>query len=79
MSRMINRRIGLRVPKDVLEAKIERYMKNGKAIHRAALEEESDYTIVMAYQLEVRGIANYYRLTYNMNALGKLKWVMEIS
>jgi len=79
MSRMINRRIGLRVPKDVLEAKIERYRKNGKAIHRAALQEESDYTIVMAYQLEFRGIANYYRLAYNMNAVGKLKWVMETS
>lgn len=54
-------------------------MKNGKAIHRAALEEESDYTIVMAYQLEFRGIANYYRLAYNMNSLGKLKWDMETS
>jgi len=79
MCRMINRRIALRVPKDVLEAKVARYMKNGKAIHRAALEEERDYTIVTAYQLEYRGIANYYRLAYNMNTLGKLKWVMETS
>jgi hypothetical protein len=58
---------------------MERYMKNGKAIHRAALEEEKDYTIVMAYQLEFRGIANYYRLAYNMHHLNKLKWIMETS
>ena len=79
MCRSINRGIGLRIPKNILEAKIQRYMKSGKAMHRPELEGESDYTIVMRYQLEYRGIANYYRFAYNMHTLNKLKRVMEIS
>ncbi len=79
MCRSLNRSIGLRVPKDIVRAKIERYMKNGKVMHRTELINESDYTIVAKYQLEYRGIANYYRLAYNMRTLGELKWVMETS
>jgi group II intron reverse transcriptase/maturase len=79
MCRSINSRIGLRVPKDRLETKVKRYSKHGKAMHRKELERESDYTIVMTYQLEYRGIANYYRLAYNMANLNTLKWVMETS
>jgi len=77
--RSINGRIGLRVPRDVLKAKVANYMRNGKVIHRAEMEHESDFTIVTAYQLEFRGIANYYRLAYNMGTLQQLKWVMETS
>lgn len=77
--RSINSGIGLRVPKDVLEEKCKRYMKGKKAIHRAELMNDSDYSIVMTYQLEFRGIANYYRLAYNVRSLGKLKWIMETS
>jgi hypothetical protein len=43
------------------------------------VECHSDYAIVMEYQLEYRGIANYYRLAYNMAKLNKLEWVMETS
>src|SRR5260370_32816826 len=77
--RTINGKIGLQVPKDVLETKCERYMRNGRAMHRAELMGVSDYEIVMTYQLEYRGIANYYRLAYNMHTLRKLKWIMETS
>lgn len=48
-------------------------------MHRKELEGESDYTIVTRYQLEYRGLVNYYRLAYNLSQLNKLKWVMEIS
>ena len=48
-------------------------------MHRAELLNDSDYAIVLKYQLEYRGIANYYRLAYNMASLDKLKWVMETS
>ena len=41
--------------------------------------QESDFTIVATYQLEFRGIANYYRLAYNLHTLNKLKCVMECS
>jgi len=77
--RSLNGRMGLRVPKDVLEEKCGNYMRKGKAVHRTELMQESDFTIVAMYHLEYRGIANYYQLAYNMHTLSKLKWVMETS
>ena len=77
--RSINEHIGLRVPKDVLEEKCKHYMRGEKVIQRAMLLQNTDYTIVMTYQLEFRGIANYYRLAYNMHTLQQLKHIMEIS
>ncbi len=77
--RSINGGIGLRIPKDILEEKCKRYMKGKKVMHRVELENDSDYSIVMEYQLEYRGIANYYQFAYNMHALQRLKWVMETS
>ena len=77
--RSLNGKIGLRVPRHVLEAKCQSYMRNGYAIHRAALLQESDFTIITTYQLEFRGIAEYYRMAYNLGTLQKLKWVMEYS
>ena len=78
-SRSINGGIGLRIPKDIVEAKCTRYMRGEKVMHRPELEYDSDYHIVLTYQLEFRGIANYYRLAYNMHTLKRLKWVMETS
>jgi group II intron reverse transcriptase/maturase len=77
--RGINGGIGLRVPRDVIEEKSKRYMRSGTAMHRKELEGESDYAIVTRYQLEYRGVVNYYRLAYNLSQLNRLKWVMEIS
>ena len=79
MCRSINSGIGLRVPQDVIETKCRGYMQGNQARHRTWLQNESDYAIVMTYQLEYRGIANSYRLAYNMTSLAKLKWVMETS
>jgi group II intron reverse transcriptase/maturase len=77
--RSVNGVIGLRVPLDVLEEKCNRYKKKEKVVHRAELENDSDFTIIVTYQLEYRGIANYYRLAYNMHILKQLRWVMEQS
>lgn len=77
--RGINGGIGLRVPRDVIEEKSKRNMRSGTAMHRKELEGESDYAIVTRYQLEYRGLVNYYRLAYNLSQLNRLKWVMEIS
>jgi group II intron reverse transcriptase/maturase len=77
--RSINGVIGLRVPSDVIEAKCQCYMRNKKAIQRPELIQESDYNILLTYQLEFQGIANYYRLAYNMTQLSKLSWVMKTS
>jgi len=35
-------------------------MRKGKAVHRKELQNDSDFTIITKYQLEFRGIANYY-------------------
>ena len=80
MCRGINAQIGLLVPQDVVEAKSQRYYgQEKKAKHRTELLGYEDSTIVLTYQLEYRGIANYYQLAHNIYHLGKLKWVMEIS
>jgi len=77
--RSINGEIGLKVPQRVVEEKCKRFMRKGKPIHRAELLNESDYTIIATYQLEYRGMVNYYRMAYNLHTLRKLKWVMEQS
>ncbi len=77
--RSINGRVGLRVPYTVLMEKCNRYRRGGKAVHRAELLNESDYTIISTYQLEYRGIVEYYRLAYNLHTLQLLKWIMETS
>jgi hypothetical protein len=77
--RSINGTIGLQVPKDVIERKCEVYSQEQEAIHRTELVQESDFDIITKYQAEFSGIANYYRLAYNMHTLSKLRWIMETS
>jgi group II intron reverse transcriptase/maturase len=77
--RSINGRVGLRVPRTVIQEKCARYTKGGRPGHRFELLAESDYTIMMTYQLEYRGIVNYYRMAYNLHTLDRLKQVMEHS
>lgn len=77
--RTINGTIGLKVPLSVLREKQQRYMKNGKAVHRTELINDTDFTIIANYQSEYRGIVNYYKLAYNLRSLDHLKWVMETS
>jgi len=77
--RSINGKIGFRVPRTVLLEKCNRYRKHDKVVHRAELLNESDYTIISIYQLEYRGIVEYYRLAYNMHTLSLLRWTMEQS
>ena len=80
MCRSINRVIGLRVPEDVLKAKMDRYKKNGEVTQRTELIQASDYTIVLTYQLEFRGLANYYQLAYNMQVYGEhAGWWLVVS
>ena len=77
--RSINGVVGLRVPRTVLLDKCDRYKKQNIPVHRAELLNESDFTIISTYQLEYRGIVEYYRLAYNLHILHYLRWVMEQS
>ena len=62
--RRVNGRIGLRVPADVIEQHCQAYMRKGKPAHRSFLIHDEDYSIVGRYQLEYRGVVQYYLLAY---------------
>lgn len=79
MCRSANGQITLRIPETVMEATESRYKKNGEVIHRPEMVGLSDYEIITAYQLQYRGIANYYQMASNLRSLKTLKWVMETS
>jgi hypothetical protein len=72
-------KIQLRLPPQKLEAKITKYMRNGKPIHRAELRNGSDFSIVETYGSEFRGIVQYYALAVNRHWFHHLQWVMETS
>jgi group II intron reverse transcriptase/maturase len=75
-----NGSIGLRVPKEVIASKCQRYKQHSrKVLHRTELINDSDFTIIELYQSEYRGLVEYYRLAYNLHTLTKLEGVMEIS
>jgi group II intron reverse transcriptase/maturase len=77
--RSVNGVMGLLVPTKVVEERCRNYQREGKAIHRAELLHESDFTIISHYQLEYRGYVQYYQLAENVARLNKLRWVMETS
>jgi len=77
--RTVNGNIVLRLPADVVEEKCARYMENGKPERRAELVNDEDYSIFMRYQLEFRGLVQYYLLAQNVAWLHKLEWVMRTS
>jgi group II intron reverse transcriptase/maturase len=77
--RCINGSIGLRVPVHIQKEKCSKYMKRGKPIHLPQRTIDSAYSIVSQYQSEFRGIVQYYRMSYNLHTLWKLKRVVEIS
>ena len=77
--RKVNGRIGLRVPANVIEQHCQAYMRNGKPAQRSFLIHDDDYSIVARYQLEYRGVVQYYLLAYNVHHFGRLHRVMEMS
>ncbi len=77
--RSLNGQVGLKVPLDVVREHSARYLRHGKAIHRAELAHDSAYSIVARYQQEYRGVVEYYQLAYNLYQFNHLKWLMERS
>jgi Type II intron maturase/Reverse transcriptase (RNA-dependent DNA polymerase) len=77
--RSINGDISLQIPKDVIQARCQLYMKNGKAHQRTALIRDDEYTIVNTYQEQYRGYVQYYNLAHNIHALSRLRWIMLTS
>ena len=77
--RSVNGRIVLRAPATVIEKKCAIYLKRGKPMHRPELRNDDDFTIMSRYQLEYRGIVQYYLLAQNIPRFWKLHWVMKAS
>ncbi len=78
--RVINRKIGLKVPRDVVQEKCRAYMRGNKPIHLRQRTMDTVFTIVAGYQSEYRGIANYYQLAYNRSTrLDRLRRTMDRS
>ena len=51
-----NGNMGLRVPKEVITSKCQRYKQHSrKVLHRTELINDSDFTIIELYQSEYRG------------------------
>ena len=77
--RSANGRIALRVPPDVIKAKITPYRHRGKPWHRPGLQNLDDHDIVRTYGAEYRGIVNYYLLAQDVWRLGTLCWYAQTS
>ena len=77
--RSANGRIALRVPPDVIKAKIVPYRRRGKPWHRTGLQNLDDYDIVRTYGAEYRGVVNYYLLAQDVWRLSTLCWYAQTS
>jgi Type II intron maturase len=71
--------VSLRVPIDVILDACQPYLHGGKAIHRCELLHDDAVSIIAHYENRFRGVAEYYRLAYNLHRLGRLRWIMEQS
>jgi len=77
--RSINGRIGLKVPADVVRAKCTRYCHYGRPRSRMERINDSVYDLVVRYQLEYRGLVEFYQMAYNLHQLSRLKTCGEKS
>ena len=77
--RCINSSVGLRIPREVRQAKCADYMRCGKPVHLPERTMDDAYSIVAQYQAEYRGFVQYYRMAYNLHTLSLLKHGMEVS
>jgi group II intron reverse transcriptase/maturase len=77
--RLVNGRIALRVPPDVIKAKTAPYRHRGKPWHRSWLQNLDAYDIVRIYAAEYRGTVNYYLLAQDVWRLSTLCWYAQTS
>ncbi len=71
--RSINYLPVLEVPGVVITQWTRKYTQAGKPIHRPEILQDSDYDIVMAYQLELQGVVNYYTMAHNVSKWYKVR------
>ena len=77
--RATNGQIGLRVPADVIRTKCRPYIRHGKPAAWAECLHDAPFSIIVQFAQTYRGVANYYRLAYNLHRLDILRYAMERS
>ena len=77
--RVINGRVGMYIPEDVMQTKRKRYLRDGMIMARPELLHNNEYDIIVQYQGEYRGLVNYYGLAQNLARLSYLRWTMATS
>ena len=77
--RYANGKVEMRRPLDLLKKTYQKYLKQGKPIHRRELVDDTVYTIISQYQAAYRGFVEYYQLANNIRHCNRLKWVTEQS
>jgi len=75
--RAVIAKIGLSIPEDVLEKKRKRYLRDGKAHHRAERMNESAYDLITRSPWESRGLVEYDTLAQNLHSLGHGGYTMD--
>lgn len=78
-TRSINGCVRLGIPYGKVDELATSYMRREKPIHEAGLLAFSDAQIIDVYQQRFRGVAEYYKFATDLNALRKLKYIMEVS
>lgn len=76
-ARVVNGKVALRVPAEVIDAYCRRYIAHGRPKPDYSLLSATDFTIVAQYGAIFRGIVNYYCLAHNVSWLQRLRYVME--
>ncbi len=80
MKRTINGGIRLEVPDEVVKTWTKRVQCGKTTIHRKEYINNSDYDIVMAYNMHVQGLINYYTLAHDVvKKMGFIRYVYEQS
>jgi len=70
----------LSVPRSVVQEWIARRTQHGKPRHRTELLTSADYDIVVTYNMEFQGLANYYLMAYDVAVkMNSIKWVYQQS
>lgn len=75
--RSVNGVVSLRVPKAVIEAKCQPFLRHGEPVHRPELVNHSVFDVVAQFQSEYRGVVNFYRMAHNLRDLSRLRCVMQ--
>lgn len=77
--RSVNGKMWFGVPKGVIKTAKRKYSRNGKPIHRNEWIFNSDFDIVAYFQMEYRGLVQYYIMAHNVASLNEVEWVVSTS